>query len=63
MACQSELDEKVRKHKCRKSNRRAARTEELRQSNIKRNVHDTVVNRIEQHNFDRLVRQGIFVKV
>ncbi len=38
-------------------------TEKLRQSNIKRNVHDTAVNRIEQHNFDRLVKQGIFVKV
>jgi len=63
VACQSELDEKVRKHKCLKSNRRAARTEELRQSNIKRNVHDKVVNRIEQHNFDRLVKQGMIEKI
>jgi len=60
-ACISELEGKIKKHKCRKVNKRVVRTEELQQRYINQVVHDVVVNDIEKHNFDRLVRQGIIV--
>ena len=60
-ACQSELDEKFARHKCPKVNKRVARTQELRNQQERLFVHDTVVNRIEAHNFDKLVMQGMIV--
>ena len=60
-ACQSELDGKLAKHKCVKANKRVARTQELRNQQERLFIHDTVVNRIEAHNFDKLVMQGMIV--
>jgi len=62
-SCLSELEEKIRRHNCPKTNKRVARTEELKQNIMKRAVHDTVDNRIKQHNFERLVEQGMIVSI
>lgn len=60
-ACQSELDGNLARHKCAKVNKRVARTQELRSQQERLFVHDTVVNRIEEHNLNKLIRQGIVV--
>ena len=60
-ACQSELDGKLAKHKCVKVNKRVARTQELRSQQERLFIHDTVVNRIESYNFDKLIAQGMVV--
>jgi len=62
-ACSLELEEKIRNHKCHKTNKRVGRTAELRQSIVKSVVQDKTVNRIEQHNFDRLVERGMIVRM
>lgn len=60
-ACQSELDGKLAGHKCVKINKRVARTQELRNQQERLFVYDTVVNRIEAHNFDKLIMRGMIV--
>ena len=62
-ACLSELQRKRAKHVCVKlPNKRVERTAELKQNRIDLFVHDTTVNRIEEHNFDQLVEQGVLVR-
>lgn len=60
-ACLSELQEKKVRHKCHLVNKRVERTAELKQSRIDLFVHDTTVNRLEEHNFDKLVDMGMIV--
>lgn len=62
-ACFSELQEKLRKHKCSSVNKRVERTKQLQQAKVDQFVNDTTVNRIEEHNFDQLVKQGMIVVV
>lgn len=61
VSCFSELQDKLRKHKCIKVNKRVERTAQLQQNQIDQFVEDTVVDRIHQYKFDQLVRRGIFV--
>ena len=61
VACQAELDAKLAKHKCVKVNKRVARTQDLRKQQERLFVHDTVVNRIEGHNFNKLIARGMIV--
>ena len=56
-ACFAEFKEKEKKHKCKTANKRVVRTMELE----KQLVAEYVVNVIEQHEFDKLVRQGVVV--
>lgn len=62
VACLSELEDKIKKHKCRKVNKKVARTKELQQQQIDHFVQDTVVNGIEQNIFNKLVRQGVICR-
>lgn len=61
VACFSELQEKFKAHKCSKVNKRVERTEELKQAKVDQFVHDVTIDRIQQHNFDKLVHKGIVV--
>ena len=66
VACKSQLQEKLKTHKsCCKGrtvvNKKRERTKQLQQKGIALYVHDTAVNRIEQHNLDKLVSQGMLV--
>ena len=61
VACFSELQEKLKKHKCHKVNKKVERTAELQQAQSDRFVHDVATDRIHQHNFDQLVQQGMIV--
>jgi len=61
VACQSELDKKLREHKCQLITGKVERTVQLQQSLMDCFVHDTAVNRIEEHNFDELIKQGMIV--
>ena len=60
-ACLVEFEEKKKKHKCKPVNKQVARTAELQQQQTEQAVSDVVVNRIEEHNFDNLIRQGVIV--
>ena len=65
-ACESELQEKLKSHNCRsrpksKCNKKRERTRQLHKRRIALSVHDTVVNSIEKHNFDKLVKSGMLV--
>lgn len=59
VACESELQDKLKNHKCPTGKR--LRSKQHRRQQIALFVHDTAVNNIEQHNFDKLVRQGLIV--
>lgn len=59
VACESELQTKLKYHKCPTGKR--LRSQQMKQQQIALFVHDTAVNSIEQHNFDKLVMQGIIV--
>ena len=65
VACESQLQEKLKKHKSschgKRSNKKRERTQQLCKDRIALFVHDTTVNRIEEHNFDELVKQGVLV--
>ncbi len=59
-ACESELQEKLKKHKSsctvkagstKRTNKKRERTRQLYKQRIALSVHDTVVNSIEKHNF------------
>ncbi len=60
-ACLSELQEKKAKHKCAKINKRVERTKQLQEALVEQFVDDTAVNRLEQHNFEKLIRTGMIV--
>jgi hypothetical protein len=66
VACDSQLTEQLKKHKrcCRGRtivNKKRERTQQFQQRRIALYVHDTTINRIEEHNFDKLVKQGVLV--
>lgn len=61
VACFSELQEKFRNHRCRKVNKRVERTNQLQQKRIAFNIRGITTDRIQQHNFDKLVQQGMLV--
>ena len=61
VACFSELEEKKKKHKCRRVNKRVSRANEAQRNlNIER-LNDAINSRIEQCRFDKLVQQGMIV--
>jgi len=60
-ACLKELQEKLRKHKCVKTNKRAERTAQLKQARVDQFVRDVAIDRIHQHKFDELIQQGMVV--
>lgn len=62
-ACLKELQRKKASHRCVKVNRQVERTEQLRQDQIDQFVNDVAIDRIHQHRFNQLVRQGILVSV
>lgn len=61
VACLAQLQEKLKTHKCIKKNKRVERTLQLQRDRVALYVRDITVNRIEQHNFDNLVKQGMLV--
>jgi len=63
VACFSELQEKLKKHKCVKVNKRVERTKQLRQAKVDQFVKDVTVDRIHQHRFEQLVSTGMIVAV
>ena len=65
VACESQLQQMLKSHNCRgrpvKVNKKRERTQQLHESGIALYVHDITVNRLEEHNFDKLVKQGVLV--
>lgn len=65
VACESQLQEKLKSHNCRgrpkKCNKKRERTQQLQHDRIALYMHDTTVNRIEEHNLDKLVNSGMLV--
>lgn len=65
VACESQLQEKLKKHKssCRvkRTNKKRERTKQLQQDRIALYVHDIAVNRIEEHGFNELIKKGVVV--
>lgn len=65
VACLSELQEKLKTHKrsciAKRNNKKRERTQQLQEQGIALFVHDTVVNRIEEHRFNQLVNKGVLV--
>ena len=64
VACESQLQEKLKRHKCPKlirENKKRERSEQLQQQRIDLFVQDITVDRIHQHNFDSLIKQGMIV--
>jgi len=59
--CLAEFEEKKKKHKCKPVSKRVVRTAELQQQQTEQVVNDVVVNRLEEHNFDKLIRQGVII--
>ena len=62
VVCEAELLKKLREHKCTRVAGKVARTQQLEQSQLDRFVHDVVADRIHQHNFNRLIKQGMIVQ-
>jgi len=61
VACESELQEKLRKHKCQLITGKVFRTQQLQQQEIGNFIEDVAIDRIHQHKLDKLVAQGIIV--
>ena len=65
VACESELQEKLKKHEgsciAKRTNKKRERTQQFQQHRIALFVHDTAVDRIQQYNFDKLVNSGMLV--
>jgi len=61
VACQSELDDKLKQHKCSLITGKVFRTQQLAQQEIDNFIEDVAIDRIHQHKFDKLVAQGIIV--
>lgn len=65
VACESQLQEMLRKHrrscKAKRTNRKRERTQQLQEHRIALYVRDVAVDRIHQYNFDKLVKQGVLV--
>jgi len=62
VVCFSELQEKLRKHKCPNVNKRVERTKQLQQAKVDQFVNSVAVDRIHQHKFDQLVNTGVIVR-
>lgn len=60
-ACLAEFEEKKKKHQCKIPNKRVARTRNLQRQQAEQAVDFVVVNRIQDFNFDSLIRQGVIV--
>lgn len=58
-ACFSELQEKLKAHRCPNANKRVERTKQLQQAKTMQFVNDVAVDRIHQHKFDQLVNTGM----
>jgi len=63
VSCFSELQAKLKNHKCIKVNKRVERTAQFQQAKVDQFVEDVAIDRIHQHRFDQLVKQGTFVAV
>lgn len=61
VSCSSELQDKLKQHKCHKVNKRVERTAEVKQAQVDQFVEDVTADRIHQHKFDKLVQQGMIV--
>lgn len=61
VSCESELQDKLRKHKCVRVNKRVERTAQLQQAQVDQFVEDVATDRIHQHKFNKLVEQGMIV--
>ena len=65
VACDSQLQEMLKNHKrsckAKRTNKKRERTQQLQQRRIALYVHDVTIARIQQYNFDKLVRQGVFI--
>ena len=65
VVCEKQLQEKLKKHKSschgKRSNKKRERSQQLRKDRIALFVHDIAVDRLNQHNFDKLVSQGMIV--
>lgn len=60
-SCQIEFDEKKKKHRCKPISRRVVRTYELQQQQNEQYIDDLVTDRIQEHNFNQLIKQGAIV--
>jgi len=65
VTCELQLQEKLEKHKSscivKRINKKRERTKQHRKDRIALFVHDVTVDRLNQHNFDKLVSQGMIV--
>jgi len=61
VACESELQDKLKKHKCQLITGKVYRTRQLQQHEVDNFIEDVAVDRIHQHNFDKLIVQGMIV--
>ena len=65
VACESELREKLQNHKdsctAKRTHKKRERSKQFQQQRIALFVHDTTVNRIEEHNLDNLVKSGMLI--
>ena len=60
-ACLLELQRKKRTHKCQPTSKRVLRTKAFQQQQGEQFIQDLTADRLAQHNFDRLVQQGMVV--
>lgn len=60
-ACPKELQRKLKAHSCQKINKKVERTMQLQQAQVDEFVDDLVTDRIHEHNFERLIQQGMIV--
>lgn len=44
-------------------NKRKERTQELREATARRRINEQASNAIEQHNFNKLVNQGMIIEI
>ena len=67
VACETQLQEKLKAHlehcidKIQIPNKKRERSQQLQEQGIALFVHDTTINRIEAHNFDKLIKQGVLI--
>ena len=62
VACEAQLLKKLKEHKCVRVTGKVARTKQLEQSQLEHFVDDVVADRICQHNFNQLIKQGMIVQ-
>ena len=65
VACDAQLQEKLEAHLehcvAHRRNEKRERSQQLQEQGIALYVHDVTVDRINQHNFDNLIKQGMLV--